>query len=59
MMIINPIVESDWANNSLNNEELCTMIIEISAGTTKYRWMDYDILTVTMIIYDNNYDYLL
>jgi hypothetical protein len=59
MMIINPIVESDWANNSMNNEELCTMIIEISAGTTMYRWMDCDILIVTMIIYDNNYDYLL
>ena len=31
------------------------MIIEISAGTTMYRWMEYDILTVTMIIYDQKY----
>jgi len=52
MMIINPIVESDWANNSMNNEELCTMIIAISAGTTMYRWMEYEILTVTMISND-------
>ena len=31
------------------------MIIEISAGTTMYRWMEYDILTGTMIIYDQRY----
>jgi hypothetical protein len=24
MMIIIPIVESDWANSSMNNEEFCT-----------------------------------
>jgi len=54
-MIINPIVESDWANISMNNETYVLMIIEISAGTTMYRWMDYDILTVTMIIYDQKY----
>ena len=31
------------------------MIIEISAGTTMYRWMEYEVLTVTMIIYDQKY----
>ena len=31
------------------------IIIEISAGTTMYRWMEYDVLTVTMIIYNQKY----
>ena len=31
------------------------MLIEISAGTTMYRGMEYDVLTVTTIIYDQKY----